>query len=54
MILLIVSVRRIRARQRRQPLARIVSSVLNQIELQPRARTLLLPLVLSMIYLCVI
>ena len=54
MILLIVSVRRICARKPRQPLAGIVSSALNEIELLPRARTLTLPLVLCMIYLSVI
>ena len=54
MILLIVSVRRICARKPRQPLAGIVGSALNEIELLPRARTLTLPLVLCMIYLSVI
>ena len=43
MILLIVSVRRICARKPRQPLAGIVGSALNEIELLPRARTLTLP-----------
>ena len=36
-ILLIVSVRRTCARKRREPLARLLSSALNQIELHPRA-----------------
>ena len=54
MILLIVSVRRTCARKQRQPVAWIVGSALNEIELLPRARTLTLSLVLCMIYLSVI